>query len=307
MILRCLSMAAVLLCATVAMSSAQPPPPAPATRVAGVTVTARKLPRPSQRETQALISDFSEAAADGRIARWADSVCPWVRGLPDSFSHFLEQRIERDAITAGALTGGKHCEPNIFVLFTPSPDTLASALVNDKLSIFTGERSKTSADLEAFLHSTDPVRVFRATGVVSSNGGDAGGMSPAFEAYNAGAKVSAQGLGPRQFAGASGSLLYTASDSALTRVVMIVDSRRTGGLTAGQVGDYLSLIALGDVRLPRTAFHPETIANLFVSDSPPDGLTGWDLSFLKSLYAAGSGARNRSVQTISMASYLNDH
>ncbi len=296
---------------SVALGAPSAPPPTqitPSSTVNTVTVTAERRHPSSQRQTQALIDQFSDAASgDGRIARWADPVCPWVGGLTEDFGGFIRNKIEGNALAVGALAGGQHCDPNILILFTPSPDALAALLAKTKRFVFIGEKATNSPTLDAFLQSKAPVRVYRTTGAVSSNGGDAGSMSAAFEPYNSSAKVGSQSYGPRQFAGATGSLLYTASDTAFLRVIMIVDSRETSGLTAGQVSDYLSLLTLGDVHEPKTAFRPETIANLFIESGGVDALTSWDRSYLKALYAAGSGARNRGVQTISMASYLNQH
>jgi hypothetical protein len=113
-----------------------------------------------------------------------------------------------------------------------------------------------------------------------------------------------QTTGARQFGGSTASRLQGSSNAALEHVVMVVDSRKAAGLTAGQLADYLSLIALADVRTSTTPFRPESIANLFVEPGGVAGLTTWDRRYLKALYAGG-GALNRSAQITRMANYEN--
>ncbi len=298
--------------------SAEPPPPK--TTLQGVTVTAAKPSAPNA-DVRGSIDQFSGAAGDGRIARWAAPVCPLARGLPSGFNGFIEDRIKANATSVGALAGGRRCETNILILFTPSPNALAAALVKEKRIVLTGAGDRSSTGkLDRFVKDEDVARVFRETEVAPATAGGGGAgeavdMSAALSlsyGYLAGATGTSGGsanqtTGARQFGGGIASRLDGAGNAALERVIIIVDSRRTANLTAGQIADYLSLAALADVREPKTPFQPKTIANLFLAPNDVDALTNWDRAYLKALYAGAGGALNRSIQITRMASYVKQH
>ncbi len=75
-------------------------------------------------------------------------------------------------------------------------------------------------------------------------------------------------------------------------------------MSAGQMADYLSLVALADVGEPGQPFHPASIANLFVaSDDDLEGLTPWDIGYLKALYGVTS-APSGTAQISRMAIHM---
>ena len=64
------------------------------------------------------------------------------------------------------------------------------------------------------------------------------------------------------------------------------DGSRVAQLNMGQLADYVSMVGLAQIRLDANTGTAPTILGLFrESDSPPQGLSVWDRSFLEGLYS----------------------
>ncbi len=88
------------------------------------------------------------------------------------------------------------------------------------------------------------------------------------------------------------SRLTPTGEQAFSQIVIVVDADRIAGLSAGQVGDYLSMVALAQIRSDATFVGVNTVLNLFSPDRDaaqrPAGLTRWDTDYLKALYGSDS-------------------
>ncbi len=101
-----------------------PPASAPASPLAEVTVTARRL------ELQKRVSQFvnqiaaSENGSEG-LARWeAPPACPLVSGLPRQDGEYILERLTQIAIGAGVPLADENCRPNLYILVTGQPEDL---------------------------------------------------------------------------------------------------------------------------------------------------------------------------------------
>jgi hypothetical protein len=66
----------------------------------------------------------------------------------------------------------------------------------------------------------------------------------------------------------------------------IVDARRMKGVSFGQVAAYVAFIGLVQIRPEANVIEAPSILNLFAgAGKAPPGLTSWDESFLKAVYA----------------------
>jgi len=73
---------------------------------------------------------------------------------------------------------------------------------------------------------------------------------------------------------------------ALSSVIIVVDSARIAHLNIGQLADYVSMVGLAEIRLDGDTGTAPSVLGLFrQSDSPPQGLSLWDRSFLDGLYS----------------------
>src|ERR1700754_1507987 len=92
--------------------------------VGSVIVTAPKQ-RPEKALADFIISHTAPSPLLGKIARWKTGICPLTIGLPERFNFYVNQRILRVAVTAGApLSSSEPCRPNVLVLATPEPQKL---------------------------------------------------------------------------------------------------------------------------------------------------------------------------------------
>jgi hypothetical protein len=72
----------------------------------------------------------------------------------------------------------------------------------------------------------------------------------------------------------------------LQAVVVVVDLTRVTQFNMGQLADYVAMVGLAQIRLDANTGTAPTILGLFqASDSPPQGLSLWDRSFLEGLYS----------------------
>ncbi len=107
----------------------QPAPPPPAEprddAVDNVIVTAPRL-RPEKALDNFIIAHARQASPiAGKIARWKDGICPLTVGLSPQLNQYVNQRIIRVAMTAGApLAQAEPCRPNLLVLATAEPQAL---------------------------------------------------------------------------------------------------------------------------------------------------------------------------------------
>jgi hypothetical protein len=72
---------------------------------------------------------------------------------------------------------------------------------------------------------------------------------------------------------------------------MVIDSSATLGKTLTQIADYAALRSLADLKSRAPVTRERTILTLFQPGSAPDGLTPYDLAYLKGLYSGPSSLK----------------
>jgi hypothetical protein len=237
-----------------------------------VTVTARRLNvAPAIRE---FINQIARRENGDRLVRWDTPVCPTVIGLPPEEVEFVLGRISEIARAAGVPKGGESCRPNLFVVVTADPKGLLEGW-NDRndtrLGVFNGATWRNDLNgapqsvVEPFINTPRAARVWYYTGA-----------SDTWHALTAAA-------GPK----AENSRLFLHTVYAFFRVFVIADQTRLHGLTVGQFADYVSMVGLAQIKPDAHLGDTPTILKLFdgAPQRTPAGMTDWDRSFLKSLYA----------------------
>lgn len=73
----------------------------------------------------------------------------------------------------------------------------------------------------------------------------------------------------------------------LSRVFVIVDQKRLHGVKLGQLADYVAMAGFAKLKPDSHLGDTPTILKLFdgAARAAPEGMTEWDRTFLKSLYA----------------------
>jgi hypothetical protein len=305
-----------------ASPSSAPPPNAaqPSAAVSGVTVTAPSNLTPAQQ-----VEALAQADGKGQLARWSSPVCPSTMGLSDEFDSFIVKRMRAIAEQVGAKAGAPGCQANVLVLVTRDPAAFTRRLVALKERALAGGRWPVDkVKLEAFANDTKPVRWLYMSDTIQSMGGDAtSSQVPHAAAVANGNAVGAHGstganglaafLGAGalpsapQFGNVRPSRLTPTGEQAFSQVVIVVDADKIAGLGAGQLADYLSMVALAQVRSDATFVGVDTVLNLFSPDRDtaqrPAGLTAWDLRYLTALYSSDSQT-NYAAQVSHIATHM---
>jgi len=80
---------------------------------------------------------------------------------------------------------------------------------------------------------------------------------------------------------------YNISVGDMLRVIVIVDERRVQGVSRDQLADYIAMVGLAEIKPDAQPGSAPTILRLFADppEAAPQGLSDWDLAFLRSLYS----------------------
>ena len=237
-----------------------------------VTVTAKRISiAPAVRE---FVNQIARRENGDSLVRWDTPVCPTAIGLPREEVAFILGRISEIARAAGVPKGGETCPPNLFVVVTADPKGLLEGW-NDRndtrLGVFNGATWRYDLNgapqsvVEPFINTPRAARVWYYTGA-----------SDTWHALTAAA-------GPK----AENSRIFLHTLYAFIRVFVIADQTRMKGLTIGQFADYVSMVGLAQIKPDAHLGDTPTILRLFdgAPQHAPAGMTDWDRSFLKSLYA----------------------
>lgn len=206
-----------------------------------------------------------DTGATGQIARWNDPICVNIANLDQPYAGFAIDRIYTWAERLGLKTGKDDCKPNILIVMTTEPDAVVQKL---------GKLGVDGKDIKELMKPR-PVRWYSVTESRNLDGRSIHGFSPGELAINPTTAVS--------------SRISEQTREATVGLVIIVDFKRIEGVEWPQLGDYLSMVALG-----RPSFGPDysgsTILALFQDRdrgvSLPAALTAQDQGFLKGLYSS---------------------
>lgn len=282
-------------------------PASTASQIPEVTVTARRL------ELEKRVSKFVNQIAaaengDEGLARWqVPPACPLVSGLPRQDGEFILERLSEIAHIAGVPLADEHCHPNLYILVTDQPEDLLKGMEKRNRPYTFGYDASLRAETPAgvvdeFIKTPRAVRVW-----YNSNERDAWGQPLAYcpateiEAitcvpgdpkcypphYDAG-RVMECGRGT-----AGGTHLSFNNMWWLSRVFVIVDQKRLHDVKLGQLADYVAMTGFAKLKPEARLGDTPTILKLFdgAPQAAPVGMTDWDRTFLKSLYATEQKSR----------------
>jgi hypothetical protein len=250
-------------------------------RLEEVTVIARRA------DLAAKVAEFvSQIAArenEEGLPRWRIRVCPLVSGLPRQEGEFVLGRVSDIAREVGVPVAGEHCRPNLFVLVTADPKGLLQKWDNrnSMRRLVFGEATPFVTD--EFIKTPRPVRVWYRTIMRTPED------TPPNEGLGTVASVSGSGL--------RGVMVYNdrerTSHILLSKiwsfedVFVIADQAPLHELTIGQFADYVAMVGLAKLKSGPHLGDVPTILKLFdkLAEAAPTGITNWDQTFLKFLYA----------------------
>jgi hypothetical protein len=278
--------AVAALCGAPAM--AQEPPPAATAQAEQpldeVVVRGRRL-EDIEDDLRLYIRDFiGEVVArpPGRgFARWRRNVCVGVHNLENSAAQYLVDRISSAVLDVGLAPGEPGCRPDVNILFATNAKEMAAVMVESQPRVFRpvgGDAGMNLglAALDDFVQSDRAVRWWH----VSMPVGAMTGM-PAIEVN----KNCGQVHCPPVTSVAGPSRIHNGTRDELMYVIILVDAMQLKGTTWQQLGDYLAVLSLAQIDPQTNPAAFDSILNLFTNPAAYSGLTDWDRSYLRALYA----------------------
>jgi len=207
------------------------------------------------------------------LARWNVPVCVATAGLTAAESEFVRKRIAQIAMDADVSLGGTACGPNFAVIVTPEPEVLLKEWWSEEHRLFNLDRG--AGGVNRFIESDQPVRVWH-------------------NACSAPPKIPAHAFSTSDHCGVgvTGSRLTWGAVRAIYTAIVVVDLDQIEGLTFGQLADYVAMVGLAKIRPNPKLGDISTILGLFATNGSnrSKGLTVWDQSFLKAVYATTDGS-----------------
>ena len=166
------------------------------------------------------------------------------------------------------------CHANFVVVVTSEPEAFLREWWEEEPQLFNRDRGV--AGVERMIRTDQPVRVWH----------NVCNVPPALARnYHLNAQWDCN-------TGTLGSRITRAAVRSIYSAIVVVDFRKIEGLTWGQVGDYVAMVGLAQLRMDAETGAVPTILNLFDDggDERAKALTVWDQAFLKSVYASRDGS-----------------
>lgn len=225
---------------------------------------------------QEFVGKVAAPAAGRGYARWHRSVCVGVHNLQRDAAQYVVDRVSQAALDVGLEPGEPGCSPQVIIIFATNAKTLATFLVKHDKRLFLpgmglGGMARTRDALDAFAASDKPVRWWDVSIPVDARTGERAVRL----SIDDGAPV-VNVAGP--------SRIHSGIVDQLRQVLIIVDATKLHGMTWQQLGDYLAVVSLAQIRSEADLAAFDTILNLFTNPAAYSGLTDWDRSYIRALY-----------------------
>jgi len=261
-----------LLLALAASTAAPAPPPPDPTTGPAIVVEGRRLSQHEVSEAVRAIGRPDDAGGfEFQFARWDGPLCVAVAGLPREGGEYLADHLGAIARDLGIGSKGPGCKPNAFIIVTADPAALIQRARFSKPGLVSGLYP---ALLDRIVRSDDAVRAIASTDLTSGDG-DAGTPSTYGESGHDVVTL------PQWNA----SKLNAPTQTHLSRVTVIVDSRQLDGISYAQLSAYLAMVTFARLDVHSSKPDVDTILTLFPrGQAAPQDLTAFDQAYLRALY-----------------------
>jgi len=253
-------------------AAADTPPAAEAPKAAldSTTVVGQRDRATIEREVKAFVNAILVNPGGASLARWElqNPLCPLVAGMPKSDGEFILSRVSKIAAAAGAPLAPEHCKGNFYIVVTADPEGVIKAWSKRDVRMFGDEADQGGTKIREF-NAASPVRVWYNAEFYGLDGTPLGNT-----------------LENREDLSARATRMEHNSYRALSSAIAIVDARRMKDVSYGQIASYAAMVGLVQMRWQANVGDAPSILNLFSgAGKTPPGLTAWDESFLKAVYA----------------------
>ena len=245
-----------------------------------VTITAHR------EELLARVSKFVDQIATVENAeglpRWQKPVCPLVSGIAGQDGEFILGRVSEIARAAGVPLAGENCRPNLYILVHPQPMQLLLAMEKRNRLYTFGDDSPPQSVIDRFIATPQTVKTWYTSQ----------------ERTPEGVSLLRRPSDPPPLVRGEGSRLMSSAVWSLERVFVIVDQTRLQGIKRGQFADYVAMSGFAKLKPDARPGDAPTILTLFngAPETAPAGMTDWDQTFLKSLYATDQKSKQQRSQ-----------
>jgi hypothetical protein len=235
-----------------------------------VTAQPEASPREFARAVESFVEDLGQPGPINRISRWGEAVCPRVAGLSQPFNDFVTARIKQIAADAG-VPAAAECgdRANVLAIFTTKPQDVAADLGRNHKALLGFHYVGQTGSLAAF---RPPMKAWYVT--VSIIPGKYAAIDKAYAPAPP---------------GTAGSRIHPPVQSRFAFVLILIDSNLLKDQAIGPVADKVAMLALSNPGAHDGCSPLPSVLDLLepdcVSDDPADGLTDFDRSYLKALYA----------------------
>ena len=218
-------------------------------------------------------------------ARWDREVCVGVHNLEQTAAQYVVDRISSLALEVGLEPGEPGCRPQVNVIFATNAGEVSAQLVEREPRLFRLAAGFLDTDLglgalDEFVKSDKPVRWWHVSLPVDARTGNAALELPQTRG-NCGAPRC-----PPMVSVAGPSRLHSGIVDEFQYVIIVVDGSKLAGKTTWQqLADYLAVVSLAQIDPETDPAAFDSILNLFSNPAAYSGLTDWDRSYVRALYA----------------------
>ena len=291
-----MSVLAAILSASIALqpsAASSTPPQPPADEEVTVLDEIVVDGRPLEDYVRDFVSEIGATARDRGLARWRDRVCVGVANMDPEAAQYVADRVSEVALDLGLRPGEPGCRPDLIIVAADDGAAMADALVRRQEHNFRVGHLSTdlgAAALRDFRSMEKPVRWWATSMPVNSENG--------MRAVRLPGDVDPEG---RPVAPAinqvGGSRLISRIRDDLIRSVVIIDMPKAEGASLRQLADYTAMVSLAQIDPKADASGYNSILNLFSAGRDPEGLTEWDMSYLRALYSPNAAEVTTGRQT----------
>jgi hypothetical protein len=259
------------------------------TDLGDVVVEGRTL----QTMTEDFVREVGQPARGRGLARWKDGVCVGVANLQPEMAQYIVDRISTVAQDLGLKPGEPGCNPSVLIVATADGNAFTEQFVAMRPRLFVIGAAGTDLGrtaLERFKTTERPVRWWTVSVPTDSDTGDIAVRLPGQEAP----MIQTRGA----------SRLTTQIVDVTKRSFVIVDVNRINGVNQSQLADYIAMVTLAQVDPDADTSAYATVLNLFHAPDQVEGLTQWDIAYLKGLYDAQRTLQNAGSARVEIASSI---
>ncbi len=243
-----------------------------------ITVTGRAEPQTRDEIIRGFVKSYSSPSRMlGKIARWADPICPFTAGLKPEENAAVTARIKRISAAIGARTSkDPSCRVNITVMFASDPQDLLDNIRLHHVSMLGDVDSPSHA--RQLARMTHPVQAWYGTNIEDEWG----------------QRTPSQPCWPDIcYVISKGGHIDDGLKSVFTSALVIVDANQAKGHAVGSLADYVAMMALTQTKASDGCLALPSVTNLLTPDCDDslktDALSDADMGYLRGIYKMDPG------------------